>query len=145
MANLRGAGQKARRRARTFLVQALYQHQLAGSSDAELCNQFREYDGFDDADTAYFDEVLADLLGELPALNALIGEFATRDPAQMEAVTRAVLWLGLYELGHRPDVPPRVSINEAIDLAKRFGGAESHRFVNALLDRAAARLRADER
>jgi transcription antitermination protein NusB len=142
MTNLSAAGPRARRRARTFLVQALYQHQLAGSDAAELTKQFRDYDGFDEADTVYFDELVADVLDGLPALNALISEFASRNPDHMEPVTRAVLWLGLHELGSRHDVPPNVVINEAVEMAKRYGGPDSHRFVNALLDRAAGRLRA---
>ncbi|HSD54524.1 MAG TPA: transcription antitermination protein NusB, partial [Burkholderiales bacterium] len=64
---------------------------------------------------------------------------------QLDPVERAVLWIGVYELGRRPDVPYRVVINEGVELAKRFGATDGHKFVNAVLDRAARSLRPAER
>lgn len=144
MSSLRTAGQRARHRARVLLVQALYQHQLAESDARQLKRQFHEDEGYERADGVYFDEMLDGVLADLPALNDLLAEYTVRDPRQMEPVIRAVMWLGLHELRERRDVPRRVVIDEAVDIAKRFAGTDSHRFVNAVLDRASRRLRAEE-
>ncbi|TVQ47385.1 MAG: transcription antitermination factor NusB [Gammaproteobacteria bacterium] len=132
----RAAGLKARRRARECLVQALYQHQLTGHDAAELRRQFAEREPFARVDQLYFDSVLEAVLAACAALNAEIDRFATRGEEQLDPVARAILWIGLHELSARPDVPERVAINEAVELSKRFGPTDSHRFVNALLDRA---------
>jgi N utilization substance protein B len=136
MSSLRAAGLKARRRARECLLQALYQHQLTGHEAAELRRQFQEREQYAAADQLYFNETLEAVLGRRDALNAGIGALATRGEDQLDPVARAVLWIGLYELAERPDIPERVVINEAVELAKRFGPSDSHRFVNAVLDRA---------
>ena len=78
------------------------------------------------------------------ALDASLGELIDRPVGQLDPVERAVLLIGLYELGQRLDVPYRVVINEGVELAKRFGATEGHKFVNAVLDRAARTLRAAE-
>jgi N utilization substance protein B len=79
-----------------------------------------------------------------PTLDAELGLLIDRPVAQLDPVERAVLLIGLHELGQRLDVPYRVVINEGVDLAKRFGATDGHKFVNAVLDRAARRLRAAE-
>lgn len=135
MNDVRVAGLKARRRARELLLRALYQHQLAQTGYEDLHQQFAEQGDWHNADQLYFDGVLKGVLGRLPELEAHIARHATRDPAQLEPVLRAVLWTALYELLHRDDIPHRVVINEAVELSKRYGGTDSHRFVNALLDR----------
>ena len=136
MPSLRAAGLKARRRAREFLIQALYQHQLTGHDVTELRRQFTERDNFAAADQLYFDAVLGAVIERQHSLNQQIALHATRGEDQLDPVARAILWIGLYELAERPDVPERVVINEAVELTKRFGNTDSHRFVNALLDRA---------
>lgn len=133
---LRAAGVRARKRARQLLVQALYQHQLTGDDARELATQFSEREGYEGADHLYFRQLLDGVLDREQELDARVAAHADRDPATIDPVVRAVLWVGLYELGERRDVPERVAINEAIELAKRYGGEDSHRFVNALLDRA---------
>lgn len=136
MTSLRAAGLKARRRAREFLIQALYQHQLTGHDAAELRRQFTDRDNFAAADQQYFDAVLGAVIERQQSLNQQIALHATRGEDQLDPVARAILWIGLFELAERPDVPERVAINEAVELSKRFGTTDSHRFVNALLDRA---------
>ncbi|HLT89732.1 MAG TPA: transcription antitermination factor NusB [Woeseiaceae bacterium] len=131
----------ARRRARELLVQALYQRQLAGHDRAELLRQFRTRPGYERADTGFFDEALEAIVSQQEALEADVAAFADRPVAQLDPVERGILLLGVYELRHRPEIPFRVVINEAVDLAKRFGAEEGHKFVNAVLDRAAAELR----
>ena len=125
-----------RRRAREFLVQALYQQQLAGHSAGELAEQFADAPGFNKADEDYFHQLLRGILLDTDSLDAVIVAHANRDLAQLDPVGRAVLWLSCYELAHCPSVPTRVVIDEAIELAKAYGATDSYRFVNAVLDKA---------
>lgn len=135
---------RARRLSRKLAMQALYQWQLTGQSAAELRNQYADDEGFGDADADYFRELLDGITAAAAALDELLGSLVDRPVAQLDPVERAVLLIGLYELGQRPDVPYRVVINEGVELAKRFGATDGHKFVNAVLDRAARQLRAAE-
>ncbi len=132
---------RARHLARELLVQALYQWQIAGHKVYELKAQFSASEDFQRCDSDYFGELLTTIVGEAPALDELIVRYAVRPIEQLDAVGRAVLWLGLAELKHRADVPTRVVINEAIELTKRYGVTDSHKFVNAVLDKSARDLR----
>lgn len=136
---------RARSLSRKLAMQALYQWQLTGHSAAELRNQYTGEEGFGDADADYFRELLNGVTEGAAALDATLGELIDRPVAQLDPVERAVLLIGLYELGHSLEVPYRVVINEGVELAKRFGATEGHKFVNAVLDRAARSLRATER
>jgi N utilization substance protein B len=135
---------RARSLSRKLAMQALYQWQLTGQSAAELRNQYSAEEGFADADAEYFRELVEQVTEGVAALDASLGELIDRPVAQLDPVERAVLLIGLYELGQRLDVPYRVVINEGVELAKRFGATEGHKFVNAVLDRAARSLRAAE-
>jgi len=135
---------RARHAARELLVKALYQWQLADASEAELLEQFGEAPQFARADQHYFREMLHAVLADVERLDALLVKQATRDMAQQDAVGRAILFLALTELKSRPDVPTNVVINEAVELAKRYGPAESYRFVNAVLDKVAVTMPARE-
>ena len=135
---------RARSLSRKLAMQALYQWQLTGQSAAELRNQYSAEEGFADADAEYFRELVEQVTESVAALDASLGELIDRPVAQLDPVERAVLLIGLYELGQRLDVPYRVVINEGVELAKRFGATEGHKFVNAVLDRAARSLRAAE-
>lgn len=132
---------KRRSAARGLLVRALYQWQIAGHDRVELCEQFAAYAAFGRCDTEYFEALLGLAIDGAPAADRIIAKYATRSLEELDAVGRAVLLLALAELGERPDVPVKVVINEAVTLAKRYGATDSYRFVNALLDRAAAELR----
>jgi N utilization substance protein B len=132
----------SRERARGLLIKALYQWQLAGHALDELLAQYRELAEFGRADQAYFEELLGRVLTEAPALDPVIAEYADRGLDQLDAVARAVLLLGMTELKTRNDVPIKVVIDEAVKLAKRYGAADSYRFVNAVLDKASKKLRA---
>jgi len=134
-----GAG--ARHLARELLVKALYQWQIAGHSVAEISAQFAAEEEFARCDDAFFGELLATTVADAPALDALIARHAARGIEQLDAVGRAILLLGLAELKFREDVPSKVVINEAVELAKRYGAAESFKFVNALLDKLSRELR----
>jgi N utilization substance protein B len=129
-----------------LLVQALYQMQITGHDRSELMAQFRERRDYERVDREYFDAALRGILEAQPALEAEAGAFADRPLAQLDPVERAILLLGFYELSARPEIPFRVVINEAVNLAKRFGAEGGHKYINAVLDRAAPKLRAaDER
>jgi N utilization substance protein B len=135
---------RARGLSRKFAMQALYQWQLTGQTAAELRNQYASEEGFGDADAEYFRDVLDGVIDAAGTLDETLGTLIDRPVAQLDPVERAVLLIGLYELGQRLDVPYRVVINEGVELAKRFGATEGHKFVNAVLDRAARTLRAAE-
>ena len=137
-----GGGARARHLARELLVKALYQWQIAGHGITELAAQFAAHDDFARCDRDFFGQLLAVILDDIPALDAIIARNATRGLDQLDAVGRAILLLGLAELKFRDDVPSKVVINEAVELAKRYGVAESYKFVNAMLDRTARELRA---
>ncbi len=145
MAGRPNRASRARSVSRKLLMQAIYQWQLTGHSFAELRNQYTSEEGFSAADDDYFRELLKGITETAGELDATLAEFADRPLDQLDPVERAVLLIGVYELKQRTDVPYRVVINEAVDLAKRFGATDAHKYVNALLDRAAQDLRAAER
>lgn len=129
---------RARHGARDLLVKALYQWQLAETGETELRAQFAAMQEYDRIDQAYFAEVLGLVMAHVVDLDAIIAAYADRNAAQQDAIGRAVLLIALAELKQRPDVPTKVVINEAVELAKRYGPVDSHRFVNAVLDKAAS-------
>jgi N utilization substance protein B len=136
-----GAG--SRERSRGLLLKALYQWQLAGHSREELMAQYSGLAEFSRIDQAYFGDLLGRVIEDSASLDALIAQFSARGLDQLDAVGRSILLLAFAELKHRPDVPVKVVINEAVNLAKRFGAAGSFRFVNAVTDKAAKVLRND--
>jgi N utilization substance protein B len=138
----RERGARARHLARQLLVKALYQWQIAGHSVAELSAQFAADEDFEASDRDFFGQLLAVTIESAPALDTIIARQAARGLEQLDAVGRAILLLGLAELKFREDVPSKVVINEAVELAKRYGATDSYKFVNAMLDRTARELRA---
>ena len=133
--------QGARSRARELIVQSLYQMQIAGHDEAELKSQFHERPDYQRVDQEYYDDVLAAVCREQQSLEAHIGAVADRPVAQLDPIERGILLLGVYELQSRTEVPFKVVINESVNLAKRFGALDGHKYINAVLDRATARLR----
>lgn len=129
-----------RRGARQLLVMALYQWQLAGHSEAELCEQFAAMPEYSSVDRDHFGEVLTLVLRDAETLDREIARHANRNVDHTDAVSRAVLLLGLAELHGCGDVPTRVIINECVELAKQYGPVDCYRFVNAVLDRAAKQV-----
>lgn len=134
-----------RSRSRELLAQALYQAQLTGQDHAELAHQFREREEFARVDGEWFLELLQGAMAHRAEHEADIAEFADRPFDQLDPVEIAVLLVGLEELRHHPEVPFRVVINEAVSVARRYGAEEGHRYVNAILDAAAARYRKPEK
>jgi len=135
----------ARTRARELLLQALYQKQIAGHDAAELLSQFREQAAYERVDKPYFDESLIEICKRQDELETSIQKIIDRPIAQLDPVELAALLIGFYELESRIDVPYRVVINEGVNLARRFGAADSHKYINACLDKAALALREIER
>ena len=134
----------ARTRARELLVQALYQKQLAGHECTELLEQFHEQAAYDRVDKEFFDESLPAICGAQVELEKKIDGLIDRPLEQLDPVELSVLLIGVYELESRIDVPYRVVINEGVNLAKRFGALDGHKFINACLDVAAQSLRSTE-
>ncbi len=126
-------------------MQALYQWQLTGQSAADINLQFLASEDIEGADLEYFTELLKGAVGQAQKINAAITPFVDRPIDQLDPVETAILMIGMYELMNRFDVPYRVVINEGVDLTKRFGATDAHKYVNAVLDRAAREIRAAER
>ena len=134
----------ARTRARELLVQALYQKQIAGHDSAELLSQFHEQAAYERVDQEFFDEALPTICNAQPDLEKKIDDLIDRPLEQLDPVELSVLLIGVYELESRIDVPYRVVINEGVNLAKRFGALDGHKYINACLDVAAQSLRSTE-
>ena len=138
-------GVSARTRSRELLVQALYQMQIADHDYRELLSQFRERPDYLKVDQPYFDELLQAICGSVPEIEASLARYADRPLDQLDPVEKSILYIGHHELSSVPEVPYRVIINEAVNLTRRFGAADGHKYINALLDRASKELRAIER
>ncbi|MDU6409923.1 MAG: transcription antitermination factor NusB [Yersiniaceae bacterium] len=131
----------ARRRARECAVQALYSWQVSKNDIADVELQFLAEQDVKDVDIAYFRELLSGVAVNAASLDALMAPVLSRQLEELGQVERAVLRIALFELSKREDVPYKVAINEAIELAKTFGAEESHKFVNGVLDKVAPTVR----
>jgi transcription antitermination protein NusB len=134
-----------RRRSREFALQGLYQWQIAGGDAAAIGRQLGEAKGFEKVDADYFSTLLAGTIAAAPELERAIAPHLDRDYARLSPVERSILLLAGYELAHRPEVPYRAVINEAVELAKSYGGTDGYKFVNGVLDKLAAQLRSAEK
>ena len=135
---------RARSLARRLVLQALYQLQLNPRSLSDTQKQFVADPESDRADLDYFRELIAAIAPQREALDTRLALLCEIPPAELDPIEHAVLWLGLHELTSCMDLPYRVAIAEAVQLAKQFGATDGHKFVNAVLDRAARELRPDE-
>ena len=133
-----------RRRARELVLQGLYQRQLSGNGAREVREDLVASPGYLRADHGYFDELWRGTIEHYDALEAAVVPHLSRKPAELSPVERAILVIGAWELTERLDIPYKVVINEAVELAKSYGGTDGHRFVNGVLDKLAADLRATE-
>ncbi len=138
-------GTRARSIARKLAMQALYQWQLTQHSAAEIKQQFLESEESAGVDREYFEEVVGGCIDRHEEVAVALQPFLDRPLDRLDPVETAILMIGMFELQHRLDVPYRVVINEAVDLCKRFGATDAHKYVNAVLDRAAREVRAAER
>lgn len=132
-----------RRKARRLVLQALYQWQMTQDDLADIEAQFRaEYQGKYDWD--YFHQLFSVIPGQVTRLDELLVTHLDRSVAALDPVERAVLRMGTFELAERVDIPYRVVINEAVELAKVFGATDGHKYVNGILDKLAQDLRPAE-
>ena len=143
-ARRRGGTVSARRRSRELALQGLYEW-LIGRADAGVVDAHaREREGFEQCDAAHFDLLLHGCIREHAELDARLAAHLDRGIEQLSPIEHAVLLIGSYELQHCIDIPYKVAINEAVELAKSFGGTDGHKYVNGVLDQAAAALRSVE-
>jgi N utilization substance protein B len=143
-ASRKASDKSARTRAREFALQGLYQH-LVGRNEAGSIDLFtRDLIGFHKADAAHFDALLHGCIAQEIDLDARITPHLDRKLAEVSPIEHGVLWIGVYELMHCPDVPWRVVINECVELAKSFGGTDGYKWVNGVLNQLAPKLRPDE-
>ncbi len=140
----RPAARFARRRAREFALQGLYEWLVSRTDASRIDAHIRELDGFAKADSEHFDALLRGCIAQAQELDAVLARHVDRRVDLLSPVEHAVLWIGVYELRHCLDIPYRVCINEAVEVAKSFGGTDGHKYVNGVLDKAAAELRPHE-
>lgn len=133
-----------RRRARELVLQGLYQRQLSGNADDAIRLQLFESERAVDADRDYLAELWRGVIADYDALMAALAPHASRAIRDLSPIERAILAIGAWELLRRVDVPYKVVIDEAVELAKDFGATDGHRFVNGVLDKLAARVRETE-
>lgn len=134
----------ARSRARRLALQALYQLQVNPLAWADIRQQFLDDPEAERVDREYFLELMSAISSDRDALDRQLAELSEIPPEQLDPVEHAALWLGLHELAAHPELPYRVALAEAVLLAKQFGATDGHKFVNAVLDRAAQTLRSAE-
>jgi N utilization substance protein B len=140
----RSGGRSARRRARELALQGIYEWLVGGQDLAAVEAHIMESDGCDKADRPHLREVLHGVVDGADTLRAQFVDFIDRRPEQLSPIEHGILLIGTYELQQRPEIPYRVVINEAVELAKSFGGTEGFKYVNGVLDKVAARLRPHE-
>jgi N utilization substance protein B len=133
-----------RHRAREFALQGLYQWLLNNEPAATVVASVRAAHGFDKADGEYFTELLHGAIAQSVELRETLTPTIDRPIAELSPIEHGVLLLGAWELKNKIEIPYRVVINEAVELAKSFGGIDGHKYVNGVLDRLAGKLRPDE-
>jgi N utilization substance protein B len=133
-----------RHRAREFALQGLYQWLLNNEDAGVIDAHIREAHGFDKADAEHFDTLLHGAIRDAAALRAGLSPLIDRPIDQLSPVEHAALLIGAFELQNHIEIPYKVVINEAVELTKSFGGIDGHKYVNGVLDKFAAKVRATE-
>ena len=137
----RPAAKSTRRRSRELALQGLYEWLISRADAGVIDAHMREQEGFDKCDAAHFDALLHGCIAEAADLDAVLAKHVDRKTTELSPIEHGVLMIGAYELKHCVDIPYKVAINEAVELAKSFGGTDGHKYVNGVLDKAAAELR----
>ena len=138
------SGHRARSLARRLALQALYQIQINPLPWQDVQNQFARDPEADRVDLDYFHALIQGIAPNREALDSRLSAFSEIPPHELDPIEHAVLWLGLHELTSCPELPYRVALDEAVQLTKQFGATDGHKFVNAVLDRAARESRPHE-
>ena len=133
-----------RHRARQFVLQGLYQTLVGGQDQAAILAQATDVVGFDKIDTALYEALLGRTLSQATSLQEALTPFLDRPWAEISPIERGILLLAACEFMHFPETPYRVVLNEAIELARSYGGTDGHKFVNGVLDKLAPQLRPQE-
>jgi len=133
-----------RHRAREFVLQGLYQHFVGGQARDAIVAQAEAAGGFNKVQRPLYDALLAGVLDHEPLLEALLAPHLTRNWNEVSPIERGILLIAACELRDHPETPYRVVLNEAIELAKAYGGTDGHKFVNGVLDKVGNDLRPDE-
>ena len=139
-----GKNRSPRHRAREFALQGLYQWLLNQDDATTIASHIRNAHGFDKADIAHFDALIAGTTRNAASLREQLASLLDRPIAELSPIEHAILLIGAQELASHPEIPYRVVINEAVELAKSFGGIDGHKYVNGVLDKLAASLRTPE-
>ena len=135
----------ARRKARELAMQGIYSWQMSGNSVEKIELSIATSNDMQKVDMTFFQDILRNVMVKTTDIDKAIKPYLGRLPEEIDPVEKAILRAATFELVHRMDVPYKVVINEAIELAKSFGAADSHKFVNGVLDKAVKTLRKDER
>jgi transcription antitermination protein NusB len=135
----------SRRLSRELVLRALYQWQLNDSTLAALVAQAAAADIHAKANVAHFEALLAGILKHAATLDDALAPLLDREAAALSPIEHGVLLMGAYELIHQLDVPYRVVLNEAVDLTKRYGGTDGHKYINGVLDKLSKTVRQAER
>lgn len=134
----------ARRKARELALQAVYSWQMTDNPVEQVEINIAASTNMAKIDMGYFQEILRAVVKNHQELDTKIKPYLGRLPEELDLVEKAILRISTYELVQRVDVPYKVVINEAIELAKSFGAEESHKFINGVLDKAIKTLRKHE-
>ena len=133
-----------RRAARELALQGVYQWIFTEATPAAVLKHLAEMEGFEKADREFLEAAVRGAIGDAVSLRAQVEPLADRKWDEVSPVERAILLIGAWELMHNPGIPYKVTINEAIELGKRFGGTDGHKYVNSILDKLAASVRPEE-
>jgi N utilization substance protein B len=132
---------KARGKSRRYAMQAIYQWQMTGDSITDIKQQFFDDNNFSMIDAEYFSELVSGVASSISELDPLLEKNMPRSVESVDPVERSILRLATYEFIHRFDVPYKVVLNEAVNIAKEYCAENSHAFVNAVLDKVAKEVR----
>ena len=134
----------SRRNSREYALHGVYAWLVGGADVTLIAANLAEDDGFKRAEENYFRTLLHGVLKDEDMLSTRITPYLDRPLIELSPIERAILLIGAYELVHCPDVPYRVAIKEGVELAKKYGGTDGHKYINGVLDKLAQETRALE-
>lgn len=129
---------------REFALRALYAQSLSGQDEVDVATHVREDADFARANAVYFETLFHAVLKEAADLEMKLAPHLDREVSELSPIERGILLIGAHEIVNCPDVPYRVAINEAVELAKKYGGTDGHKYVNGVLDKLAKIMRPEE-
>lgn len=133
-----------RRKSRELALKGIYHYFLNNTATPQIIRELADDPDFERADEAYFHQLLEGVNQHIPELDNRLTRYIDRNISELSPVEHAILCIAAYELIYDPSIPYRVAINEGVELAKRFGGTDGHKYVNGVLDKLAAEARPNE-